>query len=60
MYGGKTPASKLAEAAESNDAECVRALLEGGAKLDIKDKEGKTALDYAKTAEIRKLLQRGE
>ena len=52
--------SDLFEAAESNDAECVRALLEGGGKLDIQDKGGRTALDYAKTAEIRKLLQRGE
>jgi hypothetical protein len=35
-------------AAMQGEVECVRLLLEGGAKPDLKDRKGKTALDYAR------------
>ena len=35
----------------------IEALLNAGAKVTDKDKEGKTALDYAKSAEMIKLLK---
>ena len=47
-------------AASQGNAECVKLLLEAGANPDTKDSNGKTALDYAKTDEIRKLLQEHE
>ena len=53
-------------ASRKGDVECVRALLEGGAKPDIKDNNGRTALDYARKSgnrEIGRMLRghrRGE
>ncbi|WP_162014354.1 ankyrin repeat domain-containing protein [Kordia algicida OT-1] len=42
---GKTP---LMYAARYNRAKIANLLLENGAKLDYKDKNGRTAIDYAK------------
>ena len=35
----------------------VRALLAKGAKVNLQENDGKTALDYAKTQKIHELLQ---
>lgn len=53
---GQTP---LMQAARTGKTEIVRTLLELGAKIGAKDREGKTALDYAKEkghAEIAEIL----
>lgn len=50
---GVTP---LMAAAAKGDADLVRVLLQHGARLDLKDKKHRTAIDYAKTAEIKALL----
>ena len=46
--GGITP---LMVASHYGDTKIVRKLLEHGAKRDLKDKEGRTAVDYARVAE---------
>lgn len=53
---GKTP---LMYAARYNRVEIASLLLENGAKLDIKDNEGHTAIDYAKVSkavDVKKIL----
>ena len=51
---GKTA---LMMAAELGHIEAVKELLQRGAKSEIKDKEGKFAVDNAANEEIKKLLQ---
>jgi hypothetical protein len=51
---GLTP---LMIAAERGEADKVRLLVSAGANPEIKDKSGKTAFKYAKTGEIRSLLE---
>jgi ankyrin repeat protein len=53
---GKTP---LMYAARYNRVEIVSLLLKNGAKLDSKDRDGRTAIDYAivsKAKEVKKML----
>ena len=38
--------------------EAVRLLVERGARLDLKDEDGKTALDWNKRPEVAELLKR--
>ncbi|PTX63531.1 ankyrin repeat protein [Kordia periserrulae] len=45
ISNGKTP---LMYAARFNRVEIIKLLLENGAKVDIKDNQGHTAVDYAK------------
>ena len=47
----------LMYAAEFEHENIVKYLLEQNAKKDLKDKEGKTALDYADIPEIKKILK---
>jgi ankyrin repeat protein len=54
---GFTPITPLMAAANSGFIEGVKALLNAKADISIKDKRGKTALDYAATEEIKILLQ---
>lgn len=50
---GWTP---LHSAIEENQVSCIKILLAANAQIDKKDNNGKTAIDIAKTAEIKKLL----
>jgi serine/threonine-protein phosphatase 6 regulatory ankyrin repeat subunit B len=52
-----TKFSLLMKAARVGNAEIVKLLLEYGASVFVKDNEGKIALDYAKTDEIRAILK---
>jgi len=52
--GGDTP---LMHAAENGRTENIKLLIEGGADWGLKNKFGKTAMDLARTAEVRELLK---
>ena len=54
LYGGK---SLLMNASQHARSISVALLLERGADVTLTDNEGKTALDYCTSAEIRKLLE---
>jgi len=54
---GYYPITPLMAAANSGFIEGVKALLKAKTDISIKDKNGKTALDYAATEEIKMLLQ---
>ncbi|MGD9008489.1 MAG: ankyrin repeat domain-containing protein, partial [Desulfobacteraceae bacterium] len=51
---GWTP---LMRAAKGGHQETLRILLQNGADVHLRNKEGKTALDYAKDGDIRRMLQ---
>ncbi|RYG37459.1 ankyrin repeat domain-containing protein, partial [bacterium] len=46
----------LFQAAEGGSAESVRLLLEAGASTDLRDRDGRSALDHAANAEIARVL----
>jgi ankyrin repeat protein len=50
---GRTP---LHEAARNGKEEIVRILIDGGARKDIRDNEGKTPYELAKTDVLKTLL----
>lgn len=53
MTNGKTP---LMYAARANQLEITTFLIEQGAKVDVKDKYGLTALDYAKISNATEVI----
>ena len=50
----------MLKAALEGNTDIVKALVDAGADITIKNKNGKTALDCAKSDEIRKILQNAE
>ena len=54
---GSGPITPLMNAARKGFVDIIKALLSAKADINLKDKDGKTALDYAATEEIKILLQ---
>ena len=42
--------------ASQNDLEIIKALIDSGADIYVKDNQGKTALDYANNEEVKKII----
>ena len=59
MFGAKNKLGRTAlmEAAENDDLESVKLLLEAGAEVNARDKEGDSAWDLTSNDEIEQLLE---
>lgn len=56
LVGDATVLMKAAERNANYTPEAVKTLIEVGADVSMKDSEGKTALDYAQTDEVRRII----